>query len=64
LAGSYYVEALDGEPGRRARKLIGEVEALGGMTKAVEAGMPKIAHRRSLGAGQAASIAARKLIVA
>ena len=42
LAGSYYVEALTSSLIAEARKLINEVEALGGMTKAVEAGMPKL----------------------
>jgi methylmalonyl-CoA mutase len=42
LAGSYYVEALTASLVAEARKLIQEVEALGGMTKAVEAGMPKM----------------------
>ena len=42
LAGSYYVEALTNSMITEARKLIAEVEALGGMTKAVEAGMPKM----------------------
>jgi methylmalonyl-CoA mutase len=42
LAGSYYVEALTSSLIVEARKLIAEVEALGGMTKAVEAGMPKL----------------------
>jgi methylmalonyl-CoA mutase len=42
LAGSYYVEALTSSLIAEARKLIEEVEALGGMTKAVEAGMPKM----------------------
>jgi Methylmalonyl-CoA mutase, N-terminal domain/subunit len=41
LAGSYYVESLTNSM-IRGRKLIAEVEALGGMTKAVEAGMPKM----------------------
>src|SRR6187551_3446296 len=42
LAGSYYVESLTASLVVEARKLIAEVEALGGMTKAVEAGMPKL----------------------
>src|ERR1700730_9603930 len=42
LAGSYYVESLTNSMIVEARKLIAEVEALGGMTKAVEAGMPKM----------------------
>jgi methylmalonyl-CoA mutase len=42
LAGSYYVESLTASLVAEARKLIAEVEALGGMTKAVEAGLPKL----------------------
>ena len=42
LAGSYYVESLTNSMITEARKLIAEVEALGGMTKAVETGMPKM----------------------
>ena len=42
LAGSYYVEALTGELIEAAWALIGEVEELGGMTKAVASGMPKL----------------------
>ena len=42
LAGSYYVESLTASLAAAARQLIGEVEALGGMTKAVAAGMPKL----------------------
>jgi methylmalonyl-CoA mutase len=41
LGGSFYVEALTHTLAVEARALIGEVEALGGMTKAVETGMPK-----------------------
>ncbi|MCW8880734.1 MAG: methylmalonyl-CoA mutase [Sedimenticola sp.] len=42
LAGSFYVESLTNSMVEEARKLIDEVEALGGMTKAVESGMPKL----------------------
>jgi len=42
LAGSYYVESLTNAMVEEARALIDEVEALGGMTKAVESGMPKL----------------------
>lgn len=42
LAGSYYVESLTDSLVREARKLIDEVEEMGGMTKAVESGMPKM----------------------
>jgi methylmalonyl-CoA mutase len=42
LAGSYYVESLTHSLVTEARKLIEEVESIGGMTKAVESGMPKL----------------------
>ena len=42
LGGSYYVEALTASLARAASALIDEVEELGGMTKAVAAGMPKL----------------------
>ena len=41
-AGSYYVESLTHELAQRAWKLIEEVEELGGMSKAVETGVPKM----------------------
>ncbi|MGV8994171.1 MAG: methylmalonyl-CoA mutase [Flavobacterium sp.] len=40
--GSYYVESLTNELAESAWKLIEEVEELGGMTKAIEAGIPKL----------------------
>ena len=42
LAGSYYIESLTNELVEAAMVLINEVEAMGGMTKAVESGMPKL----------------------
>jgi methylmalonyl-CoA mutase len=42
LAGSYYVETLTDELVKAARQLIDEVEEMGGMTRAVESGMPKM----------------------
>jgi methylmalonyl-CoA mutase len=42
LAGSYYVESLTHELAEKAWALIEEVETMGGMTKAVESGMPKL----------------------
>jgi methylmalonyl-CoA mutase len=42
LGGSYYVEALTHSLANEAQKLIDEVDELGGMTKAVESGMPKL----------------------
>jgi len=41
-AGSYYVESLTNEITEKTWKLIEEVEELGGMTKAIEAGIPKL----------------------
>ncbi len=40
--GSYYVESLTAEIAEKAWALIEEVEELGGMTKAIEAGIPKM----------------------
>jgi methylmalonyl-CoA mutase len=42
LAGSYYLESLTSELVAEARRLIDEVEEMGGMTRAVESGMPKM----------------------
>jgi methylmalonyl-CoA mutase len=42
LGGSYYVESLTHSIAAAAMALIDEVEMMGGMTKAVEAGMPKL----------------------
>ncbi len=42
LGGSYYVESLTHSVAAAAEALVTEVEALGGMTKAVEQGMPKL----------------------
>ena len=53
LGGSYYVEALTQELADKAWALIEEVEALGGMTHAVESGMPKEHIERAAAARQA-----------
>jgi len=42
LGGSFYVESLTASLVAEARKLIDEVEDMGGMTRAVESGMPKL----------------------
>jgi methylmalonyl-CoA mutase len=42
LAGSWYVESLTAALAKEARRLIDEVEDMGGMTRAVESGMPKM----------------------
>ncbi|MDX1431446.1 MAG: methylmalonyl-CoA mutase [Gammaproteobacteria bacterium] len=53
LAGSYYVESLTASLAAEARKLIGEVEDMGGMTRAVESGMPKLKIEESAARRQA-----------
>ena len=53
LGGSYYVEALTAELVERARELITEVDALGGMTQAVASGMPKQRIEEAAAARQA-----------
>ncbi len=53
LAGSYYVESLTASLATEARRLIDEVESLGGMTKAVESGMPKLRIEQSAALRQA-----------
>ncbi len=42
LGGSYYVEHLTASLAEAAEKLIEQVEGMGGMTKAVESGLPKL----------------------
>jgi methylmalonyl-CoA mutase len=53
LAGSYYVESLTAELAEAAWRLIEEVEAMGGMTKAVASGMPKLRIEESAARRQA-----------
>jgi len=42
LGGSYYIEALTNSIVNEAKKIIDEVEEMGGMAKAIESGMPKL----------------------
>ncbi len=53
LAGSYYVEKLTHDLAEEAWKLIEEVEEMGGMTKAVASGMPKLKIEESAARRQA-----------
>jgi methylmalonyl-CoA mutase len=53
LAGSYYVEALTDGIIREAGRIIDEVEALGGMAKAIASGMPKMRIEESAARRQA-----------
>jgi methylmalonyl-CoA mutase len=63
LGGSYYVEALTAELVDQAWKIIGEVDALGGMTKAVASGMPKRLIEEAAAARQARVDKAEDVIV-
>ncbi len=53
MGGSYYVESLTHAVAHAAWELIQEVEAMGGMTKAVESGMPKLRIEESAARRQA-----------
>jgi methylmalonyl-CoA mutase len=63
LGGSYYVEALTSSLVERARELMAEVEELGGMTKAVESGMPKLRIEESAARRQARIDRAEEVVV-
>lgn len=62
-AGSYYVESLTDEIAQSAWKLIEEVESLGGMTKAIEAGIPKIRIEEAAARKQARIDSGQDLII-
>ena len=53
LGGSYFIESLTKSVADAAMKLIDEVEAMGGMTKAIEAGLPKLRIEESAARRQA-----------
>lgn len=62
-AGSYYVESLTAELAKKTWALIEEVEAIGGMTKAIEAGIPKIRIEEASAKKQARIDSAQDIIV-
>ena len=62
-AGSYYVESLTAEITEKAWTLIEEVEALGGMTKAIEAGIPKLRIEEAAARKQARIDSTQDIIV-
>ncbi len=62
-AGSYYVETLTHEIAHSAWKLIREVEELGGMSKAIETGIPKMRIEEASARRQAKIDAGRDTIV-
>lgn len=63
LGGSYYVEALTQQLADEAWRLIDEVERLGGMTKAVEQGLPKMRIEKAAAQKQAAVDLGQEVIV-
>jgi methylmalonyl-CoA mutase len=62
-AGSYYVEKLTHDIAYKAWQLIEEVEELGGMTKAIEAGIPKIRIEEAAARKQARIDSGQDIIV-
>ncbi len=62
-AGSYYVERLTAEIAEKAWALIEEVEQLGGMTKAIEAGIPKLHIEEAAARKQARIDSSQDIIV-
>ena len=62
-AGSYYVENLTHEIAQSAWKLIEEVEELGGMTKAIESGIPKLRIEEAAARKQARIDSGQDIIV-
>ncbi|WCM42958.1 methylmalonyl-CoA mutase [Flavobacterium sp. CBA20B-1] len=62
-AGSYYVESLTAEIAEKAWKLIEEVESYGGMTKAIEAGIPKMRIEEAAARKQARIDSGQDIIV-
>ncbi|MEO5603441.1 MAG: methylmalonyl-CoA mutase [Cyclobacteriaceae bacterium] len=63
LGGSYYIESLTNELMDKAWLLIQEIEHLGGMTKAIESGVPKMRIEQAAAAKQARIDARRDIIV-
>jgi methylmalonyl-CoA mutase len=63
LGGSYYVESLTNALIEEAQKILDEIEGLGGMTKAIESGMPKLRIEESAAKKQAAIDSGRDVIV-
>src|SRR5690606_16651632 len=62
-AGSLYVDSLPNELAENTWKLIQEVEEVGGMTKAIEAGIPKLRMEEAAAGKQAGIDSRQELIV-
>ncbi|ORJ62054.1 methylmalonyl-CoA mutase [Geothermobacter hydrogeniphilus] len=63
LGGSYYVESLTSSLVDEARIILKEIDDLGGMTRAIESGMPKLRIEESAAKKQAAIDSGRDVIV-
>jgi methylmalonyl-CoA mutase len=63
FGGSYYVESLTAALAEKAWSLIQEVEQLGGMTRAIESGIPKMRIEQAAAAKQARIDSRREVIV-
>jgi methylmalonyl-CoA mutase len=63
MGGSYYIESLTASLAEKAWELIEEVEKLGGMTKAIESGIPKMRIEQAAAAKQARIDSVRDVIV-
>jgi methylmalonyl-CoA mutase len=63
LAGSYYIEKLTADMAEAAWALIQEVDDLGGMTKAVASGMPKLRIEEAAAKRQAAVDRGQEVVV-
>jgi methylmalonyl-CoA mutase len=63
FGGSYYVEYLTSQLAEKAWALIEEVEKLGGMTKAIESGIPKMRIEQAAASKQARIDSGREVIV-
>ncbi len=63
LAGSFYVEKLTADLADEAWKLIEEIDSMGGMTKAVASGMPKLRIEEAAARRQAAVDRGEEVIV-
>ena len=61
--GSYYVERLTAEVAKKAWEHIQEIEGMGGMAKAIEAGLPKLRIEEAAARTQARIDAGRQTIV-
>ena len=63
LAGSYFIESLTDELSKKAWEVIEEIESLGGMTKAVKAGVPKLKIEESATKKQAKVDSGSRVVV-